>query len=316
MSVRVGLAGVSHVHAGSYRACLGDAYIGFWDEDGGDFGRGETVFASLDALLDACDAVVIAGNNVSHRAIALAAFAQGKHVLCEKPLAPTIADAEAMIAAAKQADRVLMTAFPCPYSPAFERALARVQRGEIGTLKAVCATNRGTCPGGWFMDPAQSGGGALLDHSVHVADLLRRLLGEEPTSVAATVGNNLRQGAVEDTAMITMNYPSGVFATLDASWSRTSSYRTWGDVTLNIVGTEGVIEVDLFGPGIDVYSDTKPSHRMDSYGANLDDLMVKDFLRCIAEGGAPRCTGEDGLAATRVAEMAYANLTSAMATAR
>lgn len=301
------MAGIAHVHAPSYRACLGDHYVGYFEPDPSVTGVG-TRFATLGEMLGAVDAVVIAGTNVDHRPFAEAAMAAGKHVLCEKPLAITEADAIAMMKLADEQKVVLMTAFPCPYSPAFDRAMARIQRGEIGEIKAICATNRGTCPNGWFMDRAKSGGGALLDHTVHVADLLRRILGSEPERVQASVGNNLVGGKVEDTAMLTINYPNGVFATLDASWSRTPSYRTWGDVTMNIVGTLGVIEVDLFGSGIDVFTSGQVTHRMDSVGANLDALMVRDFLHCVETGATPKCTGDDGRAATRVAEMAYATV--------
>lgn len=312
--MRLGIAGVAHVHAPSYPACLascqGVRYQGYWDPNpqaSESFGTGEPAFATLESLLEVCDAVIIAGTNQQHLPTALAALSAKKHVLCEKPLAPTVADAEAICVAANRANCVLMTAFPCPYSPAFQKALLRVRNGEIGELRAVCATNRGSFPGGWFVDLEHSGGGALLDHTVHVADLLRRLIGSEPTEVFSAVGNELKQSAVEDTAMLTLKYPGGLFATLDASWSRSPGYKTWGDVMLNIVGTTGVIELDLFGPGLDVYGGPNKSHRVDATGANLDLLMVQEFLSAIREGREPLTSGRDGLEAVRVAEMAYAN---------
>ena len=314
MSVRLGLLGVAHMHATSYAHCLTQnpraSYVGLWDADAArasEFQKsyGGEVFESAEAMFPQVDAVGIASENVHHHDLALRAIQAGKHVICEKPLATTTAHAREMVDAARDAGVVFMTAFPCPFSPAFEKLVGRVQRGEIGKVVAVCATNRGRCPGGWFIQKELSGGGAMIDHTVHVADLLYRLLGAEPERVTAATGNNIHGGNWEDTAMVTLEYPGGVFATLDSSWSRPAHYRTWGDVTMNIVGEKGVIEMDMFGPSVEVYTSGHASH---GYGSNLDALMFDEFVAAILDQRAPKVTGEDGLRAVRVAEMAYASL--------
>jgi len=317
MSLRVVLLSAAHVHAPAYARCLAahpDAELTVvWDDDA-DRGRafataaGAGFESDLDAALAGADAAVVCAENVRHRPLVEAAVAHAKPVLCEKPLATTVDDAEAMVAAARGSGTMLMTAFPCPFSPAFGSLARRVGTGEIGTLRALCTTNRGRCPFGWFVDPSLSGGGAMIDHTVHVADLLRRLLGEDPSRVQAMTGSNLHARTWEDTAMLTLEYPSGVFATLDSSWSRPSMYKTWGDVTVTAVGDQGVIETDLFGAGLDWYSDGPPSHRLAPTGGDLDRAMVAEFVAAVREGREPLTTGEDGLAAVRVAAAAYASV--------
>jgi predicted dehydrogenase len=213
-----------------------------------------------------------------------------------------------MIAAAEAAGRNLMTAFPCPFSPSFRAAETRFRNGEIGDLVAICATNRGTCPFDWFVDPALSGGGALIDHVVHVADLIRRLVASEPFKVVAKTSHNLYGAAWEDSALVHLEYPQDVFATLDSSWSRPLSYKTWGDVTMNIVGTQGVIELSLFNQSVDKFANGLKTHTLSPYGSNLDHLMVKEFIDAIREDRAPIITGADGRAALKVALDAYASL--------
>jgi len=319
MSVRLGMLSAAHVHAPSYAHCMTQnphaSYVGLWDPDAQRAQEfkvkyGGEIFESPEAMFPHVDAVGIAAENVHHHDLTLRAIQAGKHVICEKPLATTVKDATEMVEAAKSAGVVFMTAFPCPFSPAFEKLVARIHNGEIGKVLAVCATNRGRCPGGWFIQKELSGGGAMIDHTVHVADLLYRLLGEEPNHVTAAIGNNMYGGDWDDTAMVTLEYPSGVFATLDSSWSRPDTYKTWGDVTMNVVGEKGVIELDMFGPVVDVYAKGTVTHSLAGYGSNMDALMFDEFVNAILEKREPKVTGEDGLRAVRVAEKAYASVNS------
>lgn len=149
----------------------------------------------------------------------------------------------------------------------------------------------------------------MIDHVVHVADLLRDLLGSSPIQVQAQVGHNVYHQDWEDTAMVTLQYPGGVFATLDSSWSRPAGYKTWGDVTMNVVGERGVIELDMFGTEIQHYQNEGKSHVALGVGSNLDALMVDEFLSAIRENRPPLVTGRDGLDAVAVALAGYASLT-------
>ncbi len=319
MNLRLGILSAAHVHTASYVHCCkaieGAECLGVWDDNperGSSFAAAHAIpfFGDMNHLLDACDAVVITAENVHHVELATCAAERGKHILCEKPLATTVRDAHQMVEAAKAGGVTLMTAFPCPFSPAFAKALDVVQRGVHGPLKAISATNRGTCPGGWFVDPALSGGGALMDHVVHVADLMRRLLGKNATRVHAQTGNQIHQMVCEDTAMLTLDYGSGVFASLDSSWSRLPTYRTWGDVTLNLVFEAAVIELDLFHQEVHHYGAGLVPHKTHGFGSNLDMLMVQEFVSAIREGRPPSVTGEDGLEAVRVVEAGYRSVQS------
>ena len=262
---------------------------------------------SIDDLLERVDAVVITSSNRSHSEYAEHAANAGKPILCEKPLVTNAEEALRMTEAVK-GKVPLMTAFPCRFAPSYVRLKERVKNGDIGAMKAVCATNRGRCPFDWFVDVEQSGGGAMIDHTVHVADLLRDLLGEEPSLVQAQTGSNMYGEEWEDTAMLTLEYPSGVFASLDSSWSRPQTYKTWGDVTMNVVGERGVIELDMFSQDVEIWGD---SHSVGSYGSSLDAALVREWLGSIQEDRDP-CVGlEDGLAAARVAIAAYQSALSA-----
>lgn len=315
MPVRIGFLGVAHMHAYGYGNAMPrladkvDQRIGVWDENpelAEKFANacGATPYGSALAMLAEVDAAIITSENTRHAEHAEMAAQAGKHILCEKPLVTSEADAKRMMDAVEKAGVKLSTAFPCRYSPAFIKLRAKVETGEIGEVVAICATNRGRCPFDWFVEKDKSGGGAMIDHVVHVADLLRVLLASEPKRVQAQNGNNMYGKDWEDTAMLTIEFESGVFASLDSSWSRPQSYKTWGDVTMNVIGEQGVIELDMFGQNIDLHRESK-GHTVSSYGSDLDTALVSDFVDCIIEDRPPTVTGFDGLQAARVAMAGY-----------
>jgi predicted dehydrogenase len=287
--------------------------VGIWDHDterGKSFADSNGIrwHESYESLLDSSDAVTICSENIYHAPLGIQAAKAGKHILCEKPLTTTVEDGEAFLSAVEANGVILMTAFPCRFSPAYQSLKAKIANGDIGPIKAICATNRGSCPWGWFVDPALSGGGAMIDHVVHVADLLRDLLGESPTQVNAQVGNKIYAKDWEDTAMVTMQFSSGVFATLDSSWSRPAGFKTWGDVTMNVVGEKGVIELDMFGPSLERYQNEGKNHVSLGFGTNMDALMVEEFISAVQENRQPIVTGRDGLEAAKIAFAGYASL--------
>ena len=138
------------------------------------------------------------------------------------------------------------------------RAREVVRSGGIGRVLAVNGTNHGQIPDGWFLDPELSGGGALMDHTVHVADTLRWLLDAEARSVYAEVGSFFGATGIDDGAILTVELEGGpvadgTFATVDPSWSRGDGFPTWGDFTLRITGTSGVLDVDPFAQPLMVF---------------------------------------------------------------
>lgn len=317
MSLRVGFLGVAHMHALGYAHALAarsDAMLAaVLDPEYGEGFRAAAASSGIEVPLpagdeeffDRVDAVIVCSENVRHLEGIRKCLVAGKPVLCEKPLVTSEEQARDLAAMMGQATVPVMTAFPCAYSPAFARAVERVGRGEIGEVLAVCATNRGQCPFGWFVKRELSGGGAIMDHTVHVADLLFRLLGREPERVVARAGHALYGQEWEDSGLLVLDYGGGVFATLDTSWSRPAAFRTWGDVTMTLVGSEGVIELDLFAQEIDRYAPGERTHTVLGFGSSLDRLLVEDFLRVVRGGGAPVSDWRDGLRAARVAFAAY-----------
>ena len=316
MTLQIGILSFAHMHAASYAASLaahpGATLVGIADQDparGREMAaRYETAFfESDDALLGkTLDGVIITSENVHHRLLVEKAVAAGvKAILCEKPLATTLEDARAMVQLCVDSGVRLATAFPCRYAPAFQRLRARVQAGAIGEVLAIRGTNRGSMPGGWFTDRALSGGGAVIDHTVHVADLNRVLLGREATEVQAEIGSGFYHQEWDDTGFLTINY-DGVFATLDTSWSRPKTFPTWGDVTMQVVGTGGVLDMDMFAQNLVHYDDSAGRTGWSHWGSGMDAGLVADFLRLAAGEAAPDlATGEDGLRALAVALAAY-----------
>lgn len=321
MPLRVGFVTAAHLHVWSYIHCLRGrsdvVLVGIWDHDaerGKAFAErnGFTQFDTREELMEKCDAVAIVSENKRHAEDIEAAFNGGCHVICEKPIATSLDEIDRIrTALSTRSDLVAMTAFPCRYSPSYQRLKAAVREGKIGELKALATTNRGKSPGGWFIQPELSGGGAMIDHTVHVADLLFDLLDCKVAHVQAQTGNNMYGGKNwDDTAMLTIEYTNGVFATLDSSWSRPGSYRTWGDVTITAVGDAGVIELDMFGQEVHHYAKQTPNHQVAGFGSNLDALMVEEWLNAITERRTPLTSIEDGIRASEVAMAGYRSVES------
>ena len=315
--LKIGILSFAHMHAASYAAALaahpGAELVGIADANA-ERGRRQAAafeaqfFDSEAALLDQkLDGVIVTSENVYHRRLVeMAAGAGVKAILCEKPLATTLEDAQAMIDVCRTAGGKLATAFPCRYSPEYQRLREQVQAGAIGKVLAIRGTNHGKMPGGWFIDTPLSGGGAVIDHTVHVADLNRHLLGRDAVEVYAEIGHGFYHQAWEDTGFLSIRYDGGVFATLDTSWSRPASYPTWGDVTLQVLGTLGVLELDMFKQYLTSYGAQEQGTAWVNWGSDTDFGLISDFLKLASGQPAPLlATGEDGLAALAVALAAY-----------
>ncbi len=251
------------------------------------------------------DAVVVCSENAKHRHFVELAANAGKHVLCEKPLATTEEDARAMISCCQQAGVQLMTAFPCRYSPIAQRLKTYIDSGKAGAILAFRGTNRGSNPGGWFCDKSLSGGGATIDHTVHVTDIMRWLLNDDVIEVYAEISNGIQHEDFDDVSFISMKFKSGVFGTLDASWSRPAGFPTWGDVTLEVVTENGTISMDMFSQNLIRYSSKSEPAAWLNWGGNMDYYMVQAFAEALLAGGDVPVTGNDGLQAARVALAAY-----------
>lgn len=313
--VKIGMMSFAHMHAFSYAAALKELdcveFIGVADDDkdrakkvGSDLGV-ESFAEYEDLLATDVQGIIVCSENIHHRRHVVVAAQHNKHVMCEKPLSVSNEDAEAMIEVCKRANVKLLTAFPCRFHPAFLQLKQSVDNGDLGKLLAIKATNQGKCPWGWFVDKSLSGGGAVIDHTVHVVDLMRCMSGSEPVRVYAEIDNRMHKKDFDDTGILTVEFANGLYATVDASWSRPKSYATWGNVKLDVVGTDGIAAMNMFAQQIDGFYDKSMSYTYDYWGENSDLNLVASFARCIGEDTPPEVTGEDGARALAVALAAY-----------
>jgi len=317
MTIKIGMLSFAHMHAYSYAACLkqipGVELVGIADDNPA---RGQDVatklgahfFPNAESLLDKKpDGVIICAENVKHRHLAELAAPAVPYILCEKPIATTLADAQAMIDVCAVHSARLQIAFPVRFSPPVQRLKAILDKGSLGRIYSVKATNHGRMPGGWFVDQALSGGGAVIDHTVHVIDLLRWFWNTEITEVYAQVGCDLLHPGlgIDDAGILSFKLDTGAYGTLDTSWSRPESYPTWGDVKLEVLGERGIVRVDAFNQNLAVYSDQTGKGQWVGWGSNIDLGLIRDFVDMIATGREPFITGYDGLKALEVALAAY-----------
>ena len=321
MSVRVGMVSFAHVHAPAYAAVLAYLeqadFVGLTDADA-NRGReaaerfGVRYFEDADSLFGTVDAVVVCSENSNHARDTIPALRAGVHVLCEKPISTTVDDARAIISASEASGSQFRTAFPVRYLPSIVRAREIVRERSLGRILAVNGTNHGQIPGGWFLDPEQAGGGAVMDHTVHLADLLRWMLDVEVRSVYAEIDSFFGAEDTDDAAILTLEleggpFADGAFATIDPSWSRGDGYPTWGDVTLRIAGTTGVLDVDPFARPLRTFDHETRAPSWSYTGEDMNELMLADFLRGVAEGGPTCASGLDGLRTLEVVLAAYAS---------
>lgn len=315
MAVKVGIISFAHLHAEAYAPALLSLpeanLVGIYDDNAAR-GRawaerlGVGFFPTREALLEQVDAVVVTTENAGHHEATLAAAAAGVHVLCEKPLATTREDGQEMIAACHEAGVQLMISFPCRYSPAFLEAKRQVDSGELGHILALAGTNRGRNPGGWFTDPALAGGGTVMDHTVHVVDVMRVLTRQEVAEVFCEKSTVFQpELPVEDCGLVGLRFADGTFATLDCSWSRPPHYPVWGDVTLTVIAEGGNLYLDLFSEHVDAYANEDRTYTWLDYGHDVNRSLLADFVACAQSGRPVPITGEDGLRALEVALAAY-----------
>jgi UDP-N-acetylglucosamine 3-dehydrogenase len=319
LSVRVGIVSFAHVHSPAYASVLRDLdaadFVGITDEDRDRGAEAAELFDarffdSATSLFEEVEAIVVCSENKYHARDVIPALTGGVHVLCEKPISTTVEDARAMIQASETSGSQLRTAFPVRYLPSIVRARELVRAGALGRVLALNGTNHGRIPGGWFLDPELAGGGAVMDHTVHLADLLRWMLDVEVKSVYAEVDSFFGAQGTDDAAILTLDleggsFADGAFATIDPSWSRGDGYPTWGDVTLRIAGTSGVLDVDPFAQPLRTFDHQTGAPSWSYMGEDMNALMLADFLRGVAEGLPAGASGLDGLRTLEVVLAAY-----------
>jgi predicted dehydrogenase len=235
----------------------------------------------------------------------------GVHVMCEKPIEVSLADAEAMHDVCLANKVNFMTAFPSRFSPSAVATKNLLTRGELGRILEVTGINHSEIPRehrAWFAQKALAGGGAVMDHTVHLVDLMRWLFECDVAEVYAEVDNLFYPGEVDvDTAGIAIiTMANGVIASVDCSWSRPTYYPRWGNFRFDMIGENGFTMVDPLKQYHTVYSKTAPRNPMwVGWGSDSDQVMVNEFVASIREMREPSVTWNDGYQALRVALACY-----------
>jgi predicted dehydrogenase len=261
------------------------------------------------------DAVVVCSANADHRGDVELAAAHGRHVLCDKPIATTLDDARAMVDACAAAEVQLHLAFVSRFLPVVARARQAVHDGRLGDVIGLVGGNRGRPPlppayPPWITDPVAAGGGALIDHSVHVTDAMRHVTGLEVTEVSAEAGALLWGCDVDDLAILLLRFSNGAAGSVDPSWSVPADNPSDYDFFLRVVGTEGSLDLTDAAESLHVVSarDGGPRGlRHASFGEDPDRAMIEAFLASVRSGSVQRpcATGEDGVRALEVALAGY-----------
>ncbi|NOX63568.1 MAG: Gfo/Idh/MocA family oxidoreductase [Chloroflexi bacterium] len=317
--MKLGILSFAHLHAESYAhqlKTLPDVeFIGIADDDrarGERFANAYDVpfFESYEALLaEKPDGVIICSENARHRPLVELAAAAGVHAMCEKPLATTLEDGQAMLEACQRAGVILMTAFPMRFSAPILEVKSLIDQGALGKILAVNSVNQGQMPKryrDWFVDKELAGGGSVFDHTVHLADVLRWYLDAEVVEVYAQTNRIMHRDEVEveTGGLLLVTFENGTFASIDCSWSRPMNYPTWGGLALDLIGEKGVVNVDAFSQNLTAYHQTDPPAWL-PWLSDPDRAMVSEFMAAIREARTPRVTGYDGYKAMEVALAAY-----------
>ena len=249
----------------------------------------------------AVEAVYVVTPNALHRDGVVAAARAGKHVLCEKPMAASVAQAREMLAACRTAGAKLMIAYRCQYERNNVELARRVRAGEFGPIQlidAINTQNQGD-PTQWRQVKRLSGGGSLPDVGLYCLNTVRALLGEEPVEVSATIHSppdDPRFAEVESNVSFTLRFPSGAIANC------ASSYSAHEHRNLRVLGPDGTGEVEnafaYEGQRLRLF------HRDGMAEANVElslgrknqfSLEIDHFARCVRSDAQPRTPGEEGL---------------------
>ena len=313
--MRIGIVGtgfMGRTHAAAWAAT--DATIaGFVSKETAVAGQmaaqyGAQVYPSLAALLADVDVVDVCAPTHRHHEIVLAAAAAGKDVVCEKPLARTLAQGQEMIAACEKAGVKLLVAHVVRFFPEYALAKAQVDAGVIGQT-AVLRLTRGTFQpkkaiDNWFVDFEKSGG-MMLDLMIHDLDYARWVAGDVATVFAKKISSS-RPGAGVDHGLVILTHRSGAISHVEGSWAYPPPlFRT----RFEIAGSNGLIQQDAEKTAAIAL------HLRQEQSADIPDVplpssplsedpyttQIKAFYDCLLGKTVVPISGADGLAALQIA---------------
>lgn len=279
---------------------------------------GGKVYDTADELLadPEIDAVSVCAANYAHAELTIKALKAGKHVLCEKPMATTIADCEAMVAAAKESGKFLMIGHNQRLAKAHMKAKALIDAGEIGRIISFRTTfghggpeTWSIEPGSntWFFDKKRAAMGAMADLGVHKTDLIHYLTGQRVVRTTARLATLDKRGAdgeligVDDNAVCIYELSGGILGTMTASWT----FYGAEDNSTVLYGTEGSMRIydDPAHSIVVIHKDgTKAMFDVEQIQTNDNQTksgVIDLWVDCLKNNSAPEISGESALAAMR-----------------
>ena len=247
----------------------------------------------------AIDAVVIGTPNALHAPQAIAALGAGKHVLVEKPMAVSVAECDAMIAAARGSGAALMVAHCWRFHPDVLAMRDRIVAGELGEVVKTrgYGVHAGWGPSGWFVERALAGGGALPDMGVHAIDTARFLLSDpSPVRVCAAIGTRYGDYEVDDDGILLISWSQGTNSVVESGWWQ--PHKEGLEAETEVYGTGGYARI---------FPREEPSEDYEHCTQPMYTAQMREFFGAIDDGRQPLPSGEDGRAVIEIVEAAYAS---------
>lgn len=286
------------------------------------------VYTDLNEMLakEQLDAVSVTCWNNAHAEASIAALQAGVNVLCEKPLAMSAKQAQLMVEAEKQSGKLLMVGFVRRFFEGTIFVKDAVDNGDLGDIYWVrtgCIRRCGN-PGGWFSDSKRSGGGPVIDLSVHMVDEARYLLGKpKAVSVSAATFNKIGSKAntkgvswyksqdydgfcdVEDAATALVRFDNGAVLNVEVSWTLdTDNERTYFEMFGSKGGAVAEPYIKLMSSRSDYMTDLSPVVDGEDVGAAFDK-EIAHFIECIQTGQPCRNPGQDGVELMKILDAIY-----------
>lgn len=258
------------------------------------------------------DVIYIVLPNGMHAEYTIRGAQAGKHIMCEKPMANTVEECQAMIDACRKAGRKLMIAYRAQYEP-YNLAAIAIARGpqkQLGKLKAIVADHgRILDPSDpadrWRMDKKLAGGGSLVDIGIYSLQAARYITGEEPVEISAmmySTPNDPRFREVEENVNFILRFPSGVLANCTSSYGYSDVKR------YRVFGADGYLELD---PATDYYEHRLKIGLKDKteerqiQEKNQFALEIDHLSECVMQNKTTQTPGEEGLQDVKLMRLIY-----------
>ena len=202
----------------------------------------------------------------------------------------------------------------------------------MGKIYCLNTINQGQIPldyRRWFVIPELSGGGALIDHIVHLADVMRWYFGCEVSSVYAQANQIMypeevatdaggleivyaEKVEVETAGVAMLTFENGVFATIDCSWNKPLNYPTWGGLSFEVISERGLTTVDAFKQNLNIFTENPVGNNWAYWGSDANQAMIEEFVQAIRENREPAVTAQDGQIGLEITLAAYESVRTGM----